>query len=83
MHLEIAVLTTNEHPISPLEAKNATGEGETKGTNHLGFLCPPQTMVLKVIGVHCQQHLQCHPDLTTWMDQGVPDEVDTIKKRHT
>ena len=40
-------------PHQPLEAKNVI-EGETKGTNHLGFLHPPQTMVSKVIVVHCQ-----------------------------
>ena len=52
--LEIAVLTTPKHPISPLEAENAIGEGETKGPNHLGFLHLPWTLVLKVIEVHCQ-----------------------------
>ena len=82
MCLEIVVLTTNEHLIGPLEAKNTIGEGETKGTNHLGFLHPPQTVVSIVIGVHCQQCLQCHPDLTAQTDQGVPDEVDAFKKRH-
>ena len=54
MCLEIVVLPINEHPIGPLEAKNAIGEGETKGTNHLGFLHPPQTMVSRMRGVHCQ-----------------------------
>ena len=82
MCLEIVVLTTNKLPVIPLEAENPIGEGETKGTNHLGFLHPPQTMVLRVIGVHCQQCLQCHPDLTAQMDQGIPDEVDAIEKRH-
>ena len=73
MCLEIAVLTTPEYPIIPLEAENAIGEGETKGPNHLGFLHFPQTMVSRVIEVHCQWHLQCHPDQTVQMDQGIPD----------
>ena len=54
MSLETAVLATAEHPNGPLEAENATGEGETKGPNHLGFLHLPWTMVLRVIEVHCQ-----------------------------
>ena len=52
--LEIVVLTTPEHPIIPLEAKNTIGEGETKGPNQLGFHHLPLTMVLRVIEVHCQ-----------------------------
>ena len=66
----------------PLEAENAIGEGETKGPDHLGFLHLPRTVVLRVIGVHCQQHLQCHPDQTVQTDQGVLDEVDDIEKKH-
>ena len=54
MCLEIAGLTIPEHPISPLEAKNAIGGEETQRPHHLGFLHLPQTMVLKVIEVHCQ-----------------------------
>ena len=65
MHLGIAVLTTHHHPIDPPEAGNVIGNGETRGLNHLGSLLLPQTMVLRVIGVHYQQHLQCHPDLTS------------------
>ena len=80
--LEIAVLTTPKHPVIPLEAKNAKGEGDTKGPNHLGFLHLPWTVVLRVIEVHCQQHLQCRPDWTVQMDQGIPDEVDDIEKKH-
>ena len=38
-------------PISPLEAKNTIGEGETKGTNHLGFLHPPQFIVNDIFNV--------------------------------
>ena len=29
-----------------------------------------------------QQHLQCHPDLTTQMDQGVSNKVDNTEKKH-
>ena len=36
--LEIAVLTIPKCPMGPPEAKNATGDGETKGLNYLGFL---------------------------------------------
>ena len=82
MCLEIAVLTICKQPTGPLEAKNAAGEGETKGPNHLGFLHLPKTMVLRVIEVHCQGHLQCHPDQTVQMDQGILDEVDNIEKKH-
>ena len=54
MCLKIAVLTTPKHPVGPLEAKNAIGEGETKGPDHLGFLHLPWTVVLNVIEVHFQ-----------------------------
>ena len=82
MCLEIVVLTTPKHPVVPLEAENTIGEGETKGPNPLGFLHLPQTMVSRVIEVHCQQHLQYHPGQTIQMNQGIPDEVDDIKKKH-
>ena len=54
MCLETVVLTIPKPPISPQGAENATGDRETKGLNHLGFLHLPWTMVLKVIEVHCQ-----------------------------
>ena len=54
MCLEIVVQTTPKHPVGPLEAKNPIGDKETKGLNHLGFLHLPQTMVSRVIEVHCQ-----------------------------
>ena len=54
MCLEIAVLTIPKCPISPSEAENATGDRETKGLNHLGFLCLHQTMILRVTETHCQ-----------------------------
>ena len=74
-HLE----TTHHHPIGPLEAKNVTGIRGTKGLNHLGSLHLPQTMVLKVTGVHYQQRLQCHPGLTSQTGQDIPDEVGNIE----
>ena len=82
MCLEIAGLTTCSHLTSPLEAASAIEDGKTRGLNHLGFLHLPWTVVLRAIGVHYQQHLQCHPDLTAQMDQGVPDEVDDTEKKH-
>ena len=50
--------------------------------NCLGFFCLPQTVASRVIGIHYQWHLQCHPDLTIQMDQGIPDEVDKTEKKH-
>ena len=82
MHLWNVVLTIHHHPASPLEARNIIGDGETKGLNHLGSLHLPQTMVSRVIGVHYQQCLQCHPDLTGQTDQGIPDEVDDTEKKY-
>ena len=76
------VLTIQSHLAGPLEAKKALGDGETRGLNHLGSLHLPWTVVLRVIGVHSQQHLQYCPDLTTQIDQGIPDEVDNIEKKH-
>ena len=82
-HLQMAVLTIQHHPIGPQGPGSVIGIRETKGLNHLGFLHLPQTVVLRVIGVHYQQHLWCHPDLTSQTDQGIPDEVDNTKKKHT
>ena len=83
MYLEIAVLTIPICPIGHLETENATGDGETKGPNHLSFLGLHRTVILRVTEVHCQQRLQCHPDQTTQTGQGIPDEVDNIKKKCT
>ena len=80
MHLEIAVLTTHHHPISPQGAGNVICIGGTKGLDHLGSLHLPQTMVLRVTGVCYQQCPWCRPDLTGQMGQGIPDEVDDIEK---
>ena len=83
MYLEVTVLTIHLHPIGPPEAGSIIGVGGTRGPNHLGSLCLPKTVVSKVIGVCCQQHLQCHPDLTSQMDQGIPDEVDGTERKPT
>ena len=80
---EAMVLTTNEHPDGLPEARGITGDRGTSNLSHPGSLPLPQTMVSKVIGVHCQQHLQCHPDLTTQMDPDILDEIGGAKKRNT
>ena len=72
----------HHYPIGPQGAGSIIGVRDTKGLNHLGSLHLPQTVVSRVIGVHYQQCLQCHPDLTSQMDQGIPDEVDDTKKKH-
>ena len=56
MHLEIVVLTTHHHPISPPEAENVIGIGETKGLNLLSSLHLPQTKGSRATGV-CYQWL--------------------------
>ena len=78
----MAVLTMSHHLTGPLEGVNAIEDREIRDLNCLGFLCLPQTVALRVIGVHYQWHLQCHPDLTIQMDQGIPDEVDNTEKKH-
>ena len=70
-----------ECPIGPPEANNATGDEETKGLNHPGLLCLPQTMVLRVTDVHCRWLLQFHLDQISQTGPGVPDEVDNIEKK--
>ena len=77
------VLTIHSHLVGPLETENAIGDGETRGLYHLSSLHLPQSLVLRVIGVHYQQCLQCHPDLIAQMGQGVPDKVDDTEKKHT
>ena len=52
--LEIVILTIPKCPDSPPEAENATGDGETKGFNYLGFLCLQWTVGLRVTEAHCQ-----------------------------
>ena len=82
MYLETKVLITNEHPDGLLKAGGIIGDGRTSNLSHPGSLPLPQTMVLKVIGVHCQQHLQCHPNLTIQMDPDILDEVGDTEKKH-
>ena len=57
MCLETMVLTTNEHPIGLPEAEGIIGDKGTSNLSHPSSLPLPQTVVLKVIGVHCLQHL--------------------------
>ena len=75
-------LNTSHHLAGPLEAANAIEDRETRDLNCLGFLCLPQTVAFRALGVCYQWCLQCHPDLTVQMDQGIPDEVDNTKKKH-
>ena len=82
MCLETMDLMTNEHPDSLLEAGGATGDGGTSDLSHPGSLPLPQTMVLKVIGVHCQWYFQCHPSLTAQKDPDILDEIGGTKKKH-
>ena len=79
---ETMVLITNEHPNSLLKAEGIIGDGGTSNLGHPGSLPLHQTMVSKVIGVHCQWHLQCHPDLTIYADPDILDEVGDTEKKH-
>ena len=47
----MVALTTCHHLTGPLEAADTIEEGETRDLNHLGFLCLPQIVALRVIGV--------------------------------
>ena len=73
---------TNEHPGDLPEAKSIIGDGGTSDLSHPGSLPLPQTMVLKVIEVHCQWHLQCHPSLTVQMDPDILDKIGGTEKKH-
>ena len=75
------VLTMNEYPNGLLEAEDIIGDKGTSNLGHPSSLPLPQTMVLKVIGVHCPWHLQYHLGQTTHMDPNVPDEAEDIKKK--
>ena len=79
---ETMVLTTNKHLEGLPKAKGIIGDGGTSDLSHPGFLPLPQNMVSKVIGVHCLQHLQCHPGLTAQMDSDILDEIGGTKKKH-
>ena len=80
---ETMALTTNEHPNGLPKAVGIIGDGGTSDLSHPTSLPLPQTMVLKVIEVHCQWCLYCHPDLTAQMDPDILDEVGDTKKKHT
>ena len=75
-------LITREHPNSLPEAGGITGVRGTSNLSHPGSLPFPQTVVLKVIGVHCQWHLLCHPGLTAQMDPDILDEIGGTDKKH-
>ena len=79
-HLEIVVLTTQHHPVGPLEARNIIGIRETKGLNHLSSLHLPQMVGSRATGVHYQHPWYC-PGLTSQIDQDIPDKVDGIKRK--
>ena len=83
MYPETMVLMTSKHLNSLPEAKGIIGDGGTSNLNHPGSLPPPQTVVLKVIEVQCQWHLQCHPGLTIQTDPDVLDEVGGTEGKHT
>ena len=76
----MVVLIINHHLIGPQEAKNIIDVGETKGLHHLGSPHLPQTMGLRVTGVHCQWLPQCCLGLIGKMDPNIPEEVDSIER---
>ena len=82
MHPETMVLMNNKHPDSLPKAMGIIGDKGTSDLGHHGSLPPPQTVVLKVIGVHCPQHLQCHPSQTAQMDPDILDKVGGTEKKH-
>ena len=75
MHPKTMVLMTNEHPNGHPEAEGIIGDGGTNDLGHPGSLPLPQTVVSKVIGVHCPQCLQCHPSQTAQTDLDILDEI--------
>ena len=77
----MVVLTVNHHPISSQEAKNIIDIGETKNLHHLSSPHLPQTMGLRVTGVHYQWLPQCCLGLTGQMGLDVPDKVDSITRK--
>ena len=80
---ETMVLMTNKHPGSLPKAKGVIGDKGTSNLCHPDSLPLPQTVVSKVIGVHCPWHLQCHPSQTAQMDPEVLDEVGGTEKKCT
>ena len=79
---ETMVLTTNKHLSSLPEAKGIIGDRGTSNLGHPGSLPLPQTVVLKVIEVHCQWRLQSHPSLTTQMDPDILDGIGGTERKH-
>ena len=78
---ETMALMINKHPDSLPKAEGIIGDEGTSNLGHPSSLPFPQTVVLKVIGVHCLQHLQCHASQTTQMDPDVLDEIGGTKKK--
>ena len=64
-----------------LRPRDIIGDEGTSNLSHPSSLPLPQIMVLKVIGVHCPWHLQCHPGQTAQMDPDVPDKAGGIEKK--
>ena len=79
---ETMVLMTNEHLNGLPEAEGVIGDGGSSDLSHPGSLPLPQTMVLKVIEVHCQWHLQSHPSLTAQMDPDILDKIGGTERKH-
>ena len=79
---ETTALTTNEHLNGLPKVVGIIEDGGTSDLSHPASLPSPQTVVLKVIEVHCQWHLQCHPNLTTQMDPDILDKVGDTEKKH-
>ena len=79
---ETMVLMTSKHLDGLPKAEGIIADGGTSNLSHPGSLPLPQTMVLKVIEVHCQQHLQCHPSLTVQMDPDILDKVGGTERKH-
>ena len=72
----------NEHPDGLLKAKDIIGDEGTSNLSHPSSLPLPQTVVSKVIGIHCPWCLQCHLSQTNQMDPDVPDKTGGIEKKH-
>ena len=66
---------------SLLKAEDVIGYEGTSNLGQPGSLPLPQTVLLKVIGVHYPQHLQCHPSQTALMDPNAPDKGGGIEKK--
>ena len=77
----MVVLIINHHLIGPQEAKNIIDIGETKGLNHLSSPHLPQTVGLRVTGVHFQWLPRCHLGLTGQMDPDISEKVDGIERK--